>query len=788
MQQKLWGYKKIAQKTAFTLIEMSVVVVIIAVMLSTIIVSKTLIISVKINKIQQDYRDVNALLNLFQNTFDCLPGDCNINNLTTTIINATPSACFNLQTTTGMGNANSPGNTSETTTASQSLMVATGSGAISSPADRTCAFYQMQAFEIIGRTASIKRLFEINNANAIGRRKLDLSVNNPIIAARLASSLSGNNSQLAILNADTSTNGSIAQTQAIIATNNAQLATLNADTSTNGSIAQTQAIIATNNAQLATLNANESTNGSIAQTQAIVTTATNTLAALNSTATPGTVVNGIVISAANNASLAQAAATNASAALNSCNSYLNNAVTTTLTTPSSSTFWWYSGGTADPNIVAWGSDYPSTGQTYVVTVPTAGSYRFNYACAYTYGSNVSYTIKINNGGSVSLPGCSWGVSSPGLNLSTTITLNAGTNIIYSSPYVYNCCANAYGYYGFKVTNTANTVTYSSSNPATINQGGTGLVNGCSSGSGSYCASACAKVTDGKPFLSNGPAAINVLNGSPDTVGSIANLKSTLANLECQKNGTTTVAGANCTGVTNLGGTADVSGSVAALSNTLSTLQAQATNLNASNINLGVTLTNLQAKAINLNASNVSLGVTLTNLQAQATALNDANDALTNPNNFVSLSIPTATNPQVPSLETQAMWDLRTVGSMASPGFYPFELNDTANFSSWKNKHILIARNSINTNDLIDTSATNTMAALPAFMAKKIDIKYDDGMPYTGNIISGQNISKMGSGTGCTTSTTISTATPTATSTTNYIASGTSDLTNGCVVAWKLDVV
>jgi hypothetical protein len=158
------------------------------------------------------------------------------------------------------------------------------------------------------------------------------------------------------------------------------------------------------------------------------------------------------------------------------------------------------------------------------------------------------------------------------------------------------------------------------------------------------------------------------------------------------------------------------------------------------------------------------------------------------NNTISLSIPTATNPQVPSFDTQAMWDLRTVGSMSGSGFYPFELNDTANLSSWKNKHILIARNSVNTNDLTDTSATNTMAALPTFIAKKIDIKYDDGMPYTGNIISGQNISKMSSGTGCTTSTTISTDAPTAAATINYIASGTSDLTNGCVVAWKLDAV
>jgi hypothetical protein len=32
------------------------------------------------------------------------------------------------------------------------------------------------------------------------------------------------------------------------------------------------------------------------------------------------------------------------------------------------------------------------------------------------------------------------------------------------------------------------------------------------------------------------------------------------------------------------------------------------------------------------------------------------------------------------------------------GFYPFQLSDTTNFSSWKTKHILIARNQTN-NDL-----------------------------------------------------------------------------------------
>jgi hypothetical protein len=153
---------------------------------------------------------------------------------------------------------------------------------------------------------------------------------------------------------------------------------------------------------------------------------------------------------------------------------------------------------------------------------------------------------------------------------------------------------------------------------------------------------------------------------------------------------------------------------------------------------------------------------------------------------MNLSIPKVTQPVVPSFKTQAMWDLRTAGSMTNSGFYPFELNDTTNLSSWKNKHALIARNQTN-NDLSVSSVD--MAGLTALMAKKIDIKYDDGMPYTGNIISGQNQSQFSKGTGCTTSTTIATTTtPTAAAATNYITSNTSDLTFGCIVAWKLDIV
>ncbi len=741
------------RKKAFTLVEMSVVIVIIAVMLSAIMVSKILVTSAKINKIQQDYRDINILSTLFQNTFDCLPGDCQINNLTPAIINATPSACFNLSTTTGMGDANSPGNTSGTTTTLSTLITMPNSSAIASPADRTCAFYQMQAFEITGKTASIKQLFAINNANAIGRAKLDLSVNNPIIAARVASSLVGNNAQLAILNANASTNGSIAQTQASIVTNNAQLAILNA---------------------------NASTNGSIAQAQENATTATNKLVALNSAATSGTVVNGITISAINNVALAQTTATNANNALTSCNSFMPSAgQSVALLWANSGKVWTepFSGTGVGYEVNIRGSDNTaSISNSYGFNVPTTGTYTINvgYAAGQYCGGGTNNGSLSLNGTQINsanmdnyIGGCG-GTYTTGIK-TITKTLNAGLNkfdINVNSYYMY---ANGSGVYTIWVTDSNNNVVFNTGNASQkVNGSGAGYFSGCpdgNTGGSAYCGSACAINIGAGSFIANGSNAIATLSGTGPT--SVSTLNSTLANLQCQKNGTTTVSGANCTGVTNLNGAVGVTGSVAALNNTLTTLQTQAATLNGSNASLGVTLSNLQGQVANLTA---------------------ANDALTDPSNFVSLSIPTATNPQVPSFDTQAMWDLRTVGSMSGSGFYPFELNDTANLSSWKNKHILIARNSVNTNDLTDTSATNTMAALPAFIAKKLDIKYDDGMPYTGNIISGQNISTMGSGTGCTTSTTISTAAPTATSTINYIASGTNDLTNGCTVAWKLDVV
>lgn len=179
------GYK-ITQKSAFTLVEMSVVIVIIAIMLSTIIVSRMLVTSAKVNAVYREILDFNNLTTLFTNEFQCAPGDCPIALLSPKIIDKTPSGCFNLSTTTGMGNAASLGNSVATTTTSTTQYIAAfGTGIIDSNAKRTCAFYQMQAFEPSGfgwSTTAKKHDFNsilgVQNANAIGVGKLDLSMSN----------------------------------------------------------------------------------------------------------------------------------------------------------------------------------------------------------------------------------------------------------------------------------------------------------------------------------------------------------------------------------------------------------------------------------------------------------------------------------------------------------------------------------------------------------------------------------------------------------------------------------
>lgn len=69
-------------KQSFTLIELSVVTVIISIMLTTILVSRSLIDYAKINKIQEEARMLNNSIQMFYNQYGCLPGDCTANQVT----------------------------------------------------------------------------------------------------------------------------------------------------------------------------------------------------------------------------------------------------------------------------------------------------------------------------------------------------------------------------------------------------------------------------------------------------------------------------------------------------------------------------------------------------------------------------------------------------------------------------------------------------------------------------------------------------------------------------------
>jgi prepilin-type N-terminal cleavage/methylation domain-containing protein len=119
---------KKSYKQAFTLVELSVVIVIISIMLSTVLVSRSLIASAKINKIQEEYRMFNGAINMFSDVYSCLPGDCTTAQMPD--INALlPTICGTPPTTVIIGNHYGTVNT----------------GSIESGHKRTCMMLELQA-------------------------------------------------------------------------------------------------------------------------------------------------------------------------------------------------------------------------------------------------------------------------------------------------------------------------------------------------------------------------------------------------------------------------------------------------------------------------------------------------------------------------------------------------------------------------------------------------------------------------------------------------------------------
>ena len=126
-----------SSKQAFTLVELSVVIVIISIMLSTVLVSRSLITGAKIGKIQEEYRAFNSSIGMFSDVYSCLPGDCTSAQVSDLIVASSAlstSGCFS--TVTPMFNA-----PNSATVAFNSL----NTGGIESTFKRTCMMLELQA-------------------------------------------------------------------------------------------------------------------------------------------------------------------------------------------------------------------------------------------------------------------------------------------------------------------------------------------------------------------------------------------------------------------------------------------------------------------------------------------------------------------------------------------------------------------------------------------------------------------------------------------------------------------
>jgi len=121
-------FSKKTSKQAFTLVELSVVIVIISIMLSTVLVSRSLIASAKINKIQEEYRMFNGAIGMFNDVYSCLPGDCTAAQISD-INPSLPTICGTPPTTVIVGNHYGSVNT----------------GSIESGHKRTCMMLELQA-------------------------------------------------------------------------------------------------------------------------------------------------------------------------------------------------------------------------------------------------------------------------------------------------------------------------------------------------------------------------------------------------------------------------------------------------------------------------------------------------------------------------------------------------------------------------------------------------------------------------------------------------------------------
>ncbi len=121
-------HKFLSLKKSFTLVELSIVIIIISVILSIVLASKTFININRINKIYEEFRMYNNSIQLFYDQYGCLPGDCSAMQIPDLTANISAS-CTIVNTTTGVS----------------SVYNLLNSGMIESSAKRTCMFQELQA-------------------------------------------------------------------------------------------------------------------------------------------------------------------------------------------------------------------------------------------------------------------------------------------------------------------------------------------------------------------------------------------------------------------------------------------------------------------------------------------------------------------------------------------------------------------------------------------------------------------------------------------------------------------
>ena len=631
-------FVKNIRKKAFSLVEISVVIVIITLLMATIMASRVLIEATQLNKIQSDTANIQILTDVFRNTFDCLAGDCPYRQLPENIRSQTPSGCFNLK--------------NDYITPLTSPIITTGfnTGAIDQNAKRSCMFYEFIAFESQASylpkntiAKKINSVLGVQSANAVA--KILLSGNQvlqDIIATRTDSintSIATNNIALVAKQNTFTTNQTIIETnnttilanQAIIATNNPTIASNQTTiTANNATIAANQATIETNQATIAANNTTIATNqATIAANNTTIATNQATIAANNTTI------------AANNTTIA---ANNTTIATNQATIATNQATIATKNT------------------------------TIAANNTTIANHQNNMTNQRTYATNMANY----NGGSC-----------------PTVTDSHMTNLA-----VNNSCA-------WQRMN----------------------VLQCGSTScGSYCTSLCYANDFNNNVLSsynNSKANITTLTVNNTTLNSQITTATDTVNTLTAQNTT-------------------LNSQVTTATNTVNTLTAQNATLNSQ-------ITTATNTVDTLTAQNATLNTQIADATLLKATLDTQLEISSEPNTYLAMSVNSATNPIVSSTLSSSMWDSITVSQTNKT--YPYE---ASNLSGILGKQLLISRNT-STNNINSTNIdgvaiapeNDKMAGFSASFSRKMDTKFDDGKPYTGNIIAGKNVADLANIKGCT---------------------------------------